>query len=125
MLESALACPPTRMADPELLLMLVIGVAAGLVMGLIPGSGRHRRGGDPAARHLRHGARQALALLIGALAVVHTSDTVSAVLLGAGLRLASVTMLDGYSMARKGQARARCPWPSCPPWPAASSARSA
>lgn len=48
----------------------------------------------------------ALALLIGALAVVHTSDTVSAVLLGApGSASASVTMLDGYAMARKGQAK--------------------
>jgi TctA family transporter len=51
-------------------------------------------------------APQALALLIGALAVVHTSDTVSAVLLGApGSASASVVMLDGYAMARQGQAR--------------------
>ena len=37
MLESALAALQS-LADPGLLLMLVIGVAAGLVMGLIPGS---------------------------------------------------------------------------------------
>jgi putative tricarboxylic transport membrane protein len=48
---------------------------------------------------------EALALLIGALAVVHTSDTVSAVLLGApGSASASVTMMDGYAMAKQGQA---------------------
>ena len=38
MLESALAALQS-LADPGLLLMLVIGVAAGLVMGLIPGLG--------------------------------------------------------------------------------------
>ena len=38
MLESAFAALQS-LADPSLLLMLVIGVAAGLVMGLIPGLG--------------------------------------------------------------------------------------
>jgi TctA family transporter len=104
MLDSALAALQS-LADPSLLLMLIVGVLAGLVMGLIPGLGGTGAvaillpvtfGMDPAS---------ALALLIGALAVVHTSDTVSAVLIGApGSASASVTMLDGYSMARQGQA---------------------
>jgi putative tricarboxylic transport membrane protein len=105
MLDSALAALQS-LADPELLLMLVIGVAAGLVMGLIPGLGG--TGAVAILLPVTFGmeAPQALALLIGALAVVHTSDTVSAVLLGApGSASASVTMLDGYSMARQGQAR--------------------
>lgn len=94
------------LADPSLLLMLAIGVLAGLVIGLIPGLGGTGAvaillpvtfGMDP---------EPALAMLIGALAVVHTSDTVAAVLLGApGSASASVTMLDGYSMARQGQAK--------------------
>jgi putative tricarboxylic transport membrane protein len=105
MLDSAMAALAS-LADPALLVMLLIGVIAGLVMGLIPGLGGTGAvaillpvtfGMEPAS---------ALALLIGALAVVHTSDTVSAVLLGApGSASASVTMLDGYSMARKGQAK--------------------
>lgn len=105
MLESALAALQS-LADPSLLLMLVIGVVAGLVMGLIPGLGG--TGAVAILLPVTFGmdAPQALALLIGALAVVHTSDTVSAVLLGApGSASASVTMLDGYSMARQGQAR--------------------
>ena len=105
MLESALAALQS-LADPGLLLMLVIGVAAGLVMGLIPGLGG--TGAVAILLPVTFGmdAPQALALLIGALAVVHTSDTVSAVLLGApGSASASVTMLDGYSMARQGHAR--------------------
>jgi len=105
MLDSAMAALAS-LADPALLVMLLVGVIAGLVMGLIPGLGGTGAvaillpvtfGMEPAS---------ALALLIGALAVVHTSDTVSAVLLGApGSASASVTMLDGYSMARKGQAK--------------------
>src|SRR5688500_7457499 len=104
MIESALAAL-SSLAAPSLLLMLVAGVVAGLIMGLIPGLGGTGAvaillpvtfGMDPSS---------ALALLIGALAVVHTSDTVAAVLLRApGSASASVTMLDGYSMARKGQA---------------------
>ena len=104
MLESAVAALAS-LADPSLLLMLVAGVIAGLIMGLIPGLGGTGAvaillpvtfGMDPSS---------ALALLIGALAVVHTSDTVAAVLLGApGSASASVTMLDGYAMAKKGQA---------------------
>lgn len=105
MMDSAMAALAS-LTDPSLLLMLLVGVVAGLVMGLIPGLGGTAAvaillpvtfGMEPDA---------ALAMLIGALAVVHTSDTVSAVLLGApGSASASVTMLDGYSMARKGQAK--------------------
>src|SRR5919112_629060 len=105
MLDSAMAALAS-LADPSLLLMLLIGVVAGLVMGLIPGLGG--TGAVAILLPVTFGmeAPQALALLIGALAVVHTSDTVSAVLLGApGSASASVTMLDGYSMARQGQAR--------------------
>lgn len=87
MLDSAMSALAS-LTDPALLLMLLVGVIAGLVMGLIPGLGGTAAvaillpitfGMEPAP---------ALAMLIGALAVVHTSDTVSAVLLGApGLRL--------------------------------------
>lgn len=94
------------LAQPSLLVMLLIGVVAGLVMGLIPGLGG--TGAVAILIPVTFGMEpeQAFALLIGALAVVHTSDTVSAVLLGApGSASASVTMLDGYSMARQGQAK--------------------
>jgi len=94
------------LANPSLLIMLVIGVVAGLVIGLIPGLGG--TGAVAILLPVTFGMEpeQALALLIGALAVVHTSDTVAAVLLGApGSASASVTMLDGYAMARKGEAK--------------------
>ncbi|KRF37228.1 tripartite tricarboxylate transporter permease [Nocardioides sp. Soil805] len=94
------------LGDPSLLIMLAIGVVAGLVIGLIPGLGG--TGAVAILLPVTFGMEpeQALAMLIGALAVVHTSDTVAAVLLGApGSASASVTMLDGYAMARKGQAK--------------------
>ncbi|XVX19248.1 tripartite tricarboxylate transporter permease [Actinomycetota bacterium] len=94
------------LAQPSLLLMLAVGVISGLVMGLIPGLGG--TGAVAILLPVTFGMEpeQAFALLIGALAVVHTSDTVSAVLLGApGSASASVTMLDGYAMARKGEAK--------------------
>jgi TctA family transporter len=94
------------LADPSLLLMLAIGVVAGLVIGLIPGLGG--TGAVAILLPVTFGMEPeaALAMLIGALAVVHTSDTVAAVLLGApGSASASVTMLDGYAMARQGQAK--------------------
>jgi TctA family transporter len=94
------------LANPSLLIMLVIGVVAGLVIGLIPGLGG--TGAVAILLPVTFGMEpeQALAMLIGALAVVHTSDTVAAVLLGApGSASASVTMLDGYAMARKGEAK--------------------
>jgi putative tricarboxylic transport membrane protein len=104
MLDSALTALAS-LADPSLLLMLVVGVLAGLVIGLVPGLGG--TGAVAILLPVTFGMEppQALALLIGALAVVHTSDTVAAVLLGApGSASASVTMLDGYAMARNGQA---------------------
>ena len=104
MFDSALAALAS-LADPALLMMLGIGVVAGLIIGLIPGLGG--TGAVAILLPVTFGmdAPQALALLIGALAVVHTSDTVAAVLLGApGSASASVTMMDGYAMAKQGQA---------------------
>ncbi|MDN5725991.1 MAG: tripartite tricarboxylate transporter permease [Propionibacteriales bacterium] len=105
MFDAALAALAS-LADPSMLLMLGVGVVAGLVIGLIPGLGG--TGAVAILLPITFGMEPApaLALLIGALAVVHTSDTVSAVLLGApGSASASVTMLDGYSMAKNGEAK--------------------
>lgn len=105
MLDSALAAFGSLL-DPSLFLMLGTGVIAGLVMGLIPGLGGTAAVAILLPITFGMDSSSALALLIGALAVVHTSDTVAAVLLGApGSASVSVTMLDGYAMARRGQAK--------------------
>lgn len=91
--------------DPSLFLLLACGVLAGLVMGIIPGLG-----GTGAVAVLLPFAfvlepHQALALIIGAVAVVHTSDTISAVLIGVpGSASSTVTLMDGHAMAKQGQA---------------------
>lgn len=95
----------TAFLDPTLLVMLLAGVLAGAAVGVIPGLG-----GTGAVALLlpfvyQMDAARAMALLVGAVAVVHTSDTIGAVLLGApGSASAAVTMMDGHALARQGQA---------------------
>ncbi|MDT0378175.1 tripartite tricarboxylate transporter permease [Streptomyces sp. DSM 42041] len=91
--------------DPATLVFLLAGVLAGLVVGIVPGLG-----GTGAVAILLPfifvvEPHQALALITGAVAVVHTSDTISTVLIGIpGSASATVLMLDGHAMARQGQA---------------------
>lgn len=94
-----------RFGDVGMLTMLLAGVIAGLIVGIIPGLG-----GTAAVAILLpliYGMEPhtAMALIIGAVAVVHTSDTISTVLLGApGSASSAVLMLDGYALARQGKA---------------------
>lgn len=92
-------------ADPALLGMLLAGVLTGTVVGVIPGLG-----GTAAVSLLLPfvfglEATHAMALMVGAVAVVHTADVISAVLLAApGSASAAVVMMDGHALARQGQA---------------------
>lgn len=91
--------------DPTMLLFLGIGVVAGVVIGVIPGLG----GTAAVAMVLPFvfilDQNQAMALIIGAVAVVHTSDAISSILMGMpGSAAASVLLLDGHEMAKKGEA---------------------
>jgi TctA family transporter len=91
--------------DPFHLGMLCVGVLEGIFLGLLPGMG-----GTAAVAILlpfiyQMGPHSAMAVLVGALAVVHTSDTITAVLIGTPASSASATtVLDGHPMARQGQA---------------------
>ncbi len=104
MLDAALSALHSFL-DPWMLLTLVLGVLSGLVLGLMPGVG-----GTGAMAILLPFVfllepQQALALVIGAAAVIHTSDTISTVLLGIpGSASSSVMLLDGHTMAKRGQA---------------------
>lgn len=103
MLDAALSALGNLFALSNLIFLL-LGVGSGLVVGMIPGLG-----GTGAVAMLLPFVyalepTQALALIIGAVAVVHTSDTIASVLLGIpGSASASVLMLDGHQMAKKGQ----------------------
>lgn len=104
MLEAATSALASLL-DPVTLVYLLVGIVAGLVVGLIPGLG-----GTGAVAILLPFVfvlepEQAMALIIGAVAVVHTSDTIASVLIGIpGSASASVLLLDGHEMAKRGNA---------------------
>lgn len=91
--------------DPARFSFLFLGVIIGLVVGIIPGLGGlvglsillpFTYGLDPYA---------AIAMLLALSAVVATGDTIPAVLFGVpGTVGSAATVLDGYPMARKGEA---------------------
>jgi TctA family transporter len=96
--------------DPFRLMILAAGVLVGLFLGIMPGIGGlagmalllpFTYGMDPYA---------AFALLLGMAAVTSTGDTIPAVLFGVpGTAGAQATVLDGFPMAKKGEAgRALC-----------------
>lgn len=91
--------------QPEQLMYLMGGVLLGLWIGVLPGLGGiaglslvlpFLYGMDPVS---------GLALMVGLVAVVPTSDTFSSVLLGIpGSTSAQATVLDGFPLAQQGQA---------------------
>jgi len=91
--------------QPIVLGYLVLGVAMGLCVGVFPGLGGiaglslllpFMFGMDPVL---------GLALMIGMVAVVPTSDTFASVLMGIpGSSASQATVLDGFPMAKKGEA---------------------
>jgi len=91
--------------DPTVLVYLLLGVVMGLCIGVFPGLGGiaglslilpFMFGLDPIL---------GLALMIGMVAVVPTSDTFASVLMGIpGSSASQATVLDGFPLAKKGQA---------------------
>ena len=91
--------------QPQQIMFLVIGVLLGLSVGVFPGLGGiaglslvlpFMFGMDPVS---------GLALMVGLVAVVPTSDTFASVLMGIpGSSASQATVLDGFPLARKGEA---------------------
>lgn len=85
--------------------MLLLGVAIGLVVGFLPGLGGtaglamllpFAYGMDPGL---------ALAMMIGLLAPLNTSDTIPAILMGIpGSAGGQTTVMDGFPLAKRGEA---------------------
>lgn len=89
----------------EHLFYMLIGVSVGLVIGVIPGLGGIA--GLSLLIPFLYGMDEitALAMLIGLVAVIPTSDTFSSVLMGIpGSSASQATVLDGFPLARQGQA---------------------
>ena len=90
---------------PEQLMYLMAGVLLGLSIGVLPGLGGIA--GLALVLPFMYGMDQVsgLALMIGLIAVIPTSDTFSSVLLGIpGSSASQATVLDGFPLARQGHA---------------------
>jgi TctA family transporter len=94
-----------RFADPLHMGMLLAGVLAGTVIGILPGLGGIACVAILLPFIYTLEVHTAMILLVGSLAVVHTSDTITSVLIGApGSAAAAATVLDGHPLAKQGQA---------------------
>ena len=95
----------TLIFHPQQIMFLVAGVLLGLSIGVLPGLGGIA--GLSLALPFLFGIEpvSGLALMVGLIAVVPTSDTFSSVLLGIpGSSASQATVLDGFPLAKKGQA---------------------
>ena len=104
MIDTLLSALAALMTFQHLAYMLV-GVSLGLVIGVIPGLGGIA--GLSLLIPFLYGMDDitALAMLIGLVAVIPTSDTFSSVLMGIpGSSASQATVLDGFPLARQGQA---------------------
>lgn len=87
------------------MLYMLVGVCVGLVIGVLPGLGGIA--GLSLLIPFLYGMDDvsALAMLIGLVAVIPTSDTFSSVLMGIpGSSASQATVLDGFPLAKQGQA---------------------
>ncbi len=97
--------------QPQQLMFLVLGVLLGLSVGVFPGLGGIA--GLSLVLPFVYGmdAVSGLALMVGLVAVIPTSDTFASVLMGIpGSSASQATVLDGFPLAKKGEA-ARARWP--------------
>lgn len=91
--------------DPFRLLALFAGMLVGMVFGMLPGLG-----GVAAVSILLPfiyymDSYAGLAMLLGAVSIVYTSDTITSVLLGApGSPASAPTAIEGHALAKQGQA---------------------
>lgn len=91
--------------QPQQLMYLLAGVLLGLSIGVLPGLGGIA--GLSLVLPFMFGMEpvSGLALMIGLIAVIPTSDTFSSVLLGIpGSSASQATVLDGFPLSRKGHA---------------------
>ncbi|EPC02147.1 tricarboxylate transporter [Litchfieldella anticariensis FP35 = DSM 16096] len=87
------------------LLYMMLGVLVGLVVGIIPGLGGIA--GMSLLLPFLYGMEPtvALGMLMGLVAVIPTGDTFASVLLGIpGSSASQATVIDGFSLAKRGQA---------------------
>ncbi|MEX2197623.1 MAG: tripartite tricarboxylate transporter permease [Burkholderiales bacterium] len=104
MLDTLITALATLLTGQHLLFMGV-GVVIGLAVGILPGLGGIA--GLSLLLPFLYGmdAVSALAMLVGLIAVINTSDTFTSVLMGIpGSSASQATVLDGFPLAKQGQA---------------------
>jgi putative tricarboxylic transport membrane protein len=90
---------------PENFLFMLIGIVLGMFFGIIPGLGGLIGMGLLLPFAFGMEAQPAFAFLLGMFAVTTQTDTIPAVLIGVpGTSQAQATYLDGYPMAKNGEA---------------------
>lgn len=95
----------TIVLSPERLMLLVLGVVAGLCLGLVPGVGGLTGFALLVPFTYTMDPFAAFGLLLGMHSVIATSEVVTAVLFGVpGGAASQATVLDGLPMAKRGEA---------------------
>ena len=93
------------LSEPERLLYMALGVGIGYAIGVLPALGG--LAGLSLVLPFIYGLDQvsALAMLVGLVAVAATADTYASILMGIpGSSASQATILDGFPMARRGEA---------------------
>ncbi|MEH6721111.1 MAG: tripartite tricarboxylate transporter permease [Aurantimonas endophytica] len=91
--------------EPMRLLALFAGMVAGMIFGMLPGLGGVAAVSIMLPFIFLFDSYGGLALLLGAIATVYTSDTITSVLLGApGSPASAPTAIEGHAMAKRGEA---------------------
>lgn len=91
--------------EPARLLALFVGMLVGMIVGMLPGLG-----GVAAVSMLLPfvyllDQYSGLAMLLGAISIVYTSDTITSVLVGApGSPASAPTAIEGHALAKQGEA---------------------
>lgn len=93
------------LADPKILFYLLLGTLFGTVTAVIPGVGGLTALALMLPFTFPLEPTSAVAFLLATLAVTSTADTIPAILFGVpGTVTSTVTVLDGYPMAKRGEA---------------------
>ncbi len=104
-MAEAIAAAAAIFLDPVRLGLMMLGICAGILVGILPGLGGIVAVSIMLPFIYKLDAMAALATMTGAVAVVHTSDTITSVLLGApGSASSTPSALEGHPLARRGQA---------------------
>jgi putative tricarboxylic transport membrane protein len=104
MLEAA-ASALFAFTDPYRMSMLLVGLLAGGIIGMMPGLGGIGAVSILLPFALTLDPFSGLAVLLGATGVVYTSDTIAAILFGTPTSASSgPTAIEGFAMAQRGEA---------------------